>query len=65
MFKKLWKRLSCVHEFKTKTNLYGDMIYRFSNRKMLVRSIQVCIKCGKIKYSGSLDPNCNCANDIY
>lgn len=63
--KKLWKKLWCNHEFKTKTNLYGDMINRFSNHKMTVRSIQVCTKCGKIKYNDHLDPNCDCANDIY
>lgn len=56
-------RLLCDHDFKTKTNLYGDAIDRFSS-KTIVRSIQVCSKCGKIKYNEYLDPNCDEINNI-
>jgi hypothetical protein len=62
--KKLWKRLHCEHEFKTKTNLYGDAIDTFGTGKKVIRSIKTCTKCGKIIYSEFLDPNCKAVNNI-
>lgn len=62
---KFFKRLHCQHEFETITNLAGDAINIFSRGKKVIRSIQTCTKCGKVKLNGSLDPKCDKVNDIH
>jgi len=56
---KIFKKLFCKHEYKTNTNLYGDIINHFNG----ARSIQVCIKCNKI-IKGSLDKGCKEINKV-
>lgn len=53
------KRLFCKHEYKTITNLYGDII-NYSNG---LRSIKECIYCNK-RIKGVLDKNCKEINKI-
>lgn len=59
---KLIKRLTCDHEYETITNLYGDAINAFSSGKKVIRSIQECSYCGKLRGSEYLDYNCKVTN---
>ena len=49
-----FKKLFCKHEFKTLTNLYGDVINHFGG----ARSISKCSHCGKEIKCYTLDKNC-------
>ena len=53
----LFKKLFCKHEFKTLTNIHGDLINAFG-----CRSIQECVKCGKCKKLNELDESCTKVN---
>ena len=63
------KRFFCLHDYYTVTNLYGDAInYAASifDGNRVIRSIQQCKNCGKIKRSEFLDKNCKVINyNIY
>lgn len=57
---KLLKRLFCKHDYKTLTNLYGDVVREYNGAK----SIQICTKCGKRIYCSCIDPECRKVNNI-
>lgn len=58
IMKKIFKRMFCKHEFRTLYNIHGDMINRCDGH----RRMNICIKCGKEKLFGGLDPNCKKVN---
>lgn len=58
------KQLFCKnHNYKTITNFYGDAILDAScYSKKIIRSLQYCTKCGKLRKSEYLDKNCKVVN---
>lgn len=59
------KRLFCKHDYYTVSNLGGDAINWFSNRKILFpRSIKECRKCRKRILSNQLDKDCKKINEL-
>lgn len=63
-FKSKIKQLFCKnHNYKTITNFYGDAILDASCcSKKIIRSLQYCTKCGKLRKSEYLDKNCKVVN---
>ena len=53
----IFKRLYCKHEWKTVTNIHGDLRNTYN-----CMSVQKCVKCGKERKSDELDPNCPIVN---
>lgn len=53
----IFKRIFCKHNYKTITNIHGDLRNTFN-----CCSIKECINCGKRKKSNELDNNCNVVN---
>ena len=53
----IFKRFRCKHEYKTITNIHGDLrnIYK-------CMSVQKCVKCGKQRKCNELDSNCDYVN---
>lgn len=59
----MFKKLFCKHEYVTISNFGGDAILDISifSRK-IIRSLQMCKKCGKLHRSEYLDKNCKITN---
>ena len=58
------KKIFCKHKYITITNLYQHKIIYEKNK--IIRSIQICKKCGKTKKLTYLDNRCKIINyDIY
>lgn len=51
MFKGLFKRLTCTHDYKRTKTIHGDKIIYMG----YIRSIWVCCKCEKVIWSKYLD----------
>ena len=58
-----FKKLFCKHKNQTcVTNLYGDLIYVYSTRKTIARSIWKCEDCNKEIIKSTLEFSCNISN---
>ena len=60
MIRNLIRNLFCKHEFKTLTNLKGDISFDYG----LGKSMRKCVNCNKLIITSKYDNKCNIVNKV-